>query len=193
VAHWLSGELGRRLFAQLRADPDLAATFGPDFKILASLEVKPGELSAQWQHPILSVQHAAKLPCERQHRILLPLLEQILSDLEDGGLKGVGSTLTCDKVILNGAGEFAIGGPEGDNGLSGKKLIIDHYGPSVPIGGGRSAARIRTRWTNAARCEPACWRRNWFAKDVAKLEWSWAGRQEGKRPHLSRHGLRTEA
>ena len=40
------------------------------------------------------------------------------------------------KLILNGAGEFATGGPEGDNGLSGKKLVIDHYGPSVPIGGG---------------------------------------------------------
>ena len=39
-------------------------------------------------------------------------------------------------MVLNGAGEFTTGGPEGDNGLSGKKLVIDHYGPSVPIGGG---------------------------------------------------------
>ena len=39
-------------------------------------------------------------------------------------------------MILNGAGEFATGGPEGDNGLSGKKLVIDHYGPLVAIGGG---------------------------------------------------------
>jgi len=29
-----------------------------------------------------------------------------------------------------------VGGPEGDNGLSGKKLVVDHYGPGVPIGGG---------------------------------------------------------
>ena len=46
------------------------------------------------------------------------------------------STFASDKLILNGAGEFAIGGPEGDNGLSGKKLVINHYGPGVPIGGG---------------------------------------------------------
>ena len=66
----------------------------------------------------------------------MPLLEQILRDLEAGGLEGAASTFTPDKLILNGAGEFAIGGPEGDNGLSGKKLVIDHYGPGVPIGGG---------------------------------------------------------
>ena len=37
---------------------------------------------------------------------------------------------------MNGAGTFEVGGPEGDNGLSGKKLVVDAYGPRVPIGGG---------------------------------------------------------
>ena len=37
---------------------------------------------------------------------------------------------------MNGAGNFEVGGPEGDNGLSGKKLVVDAYGPRVPIGGG---------------------------------------------------------
>jgi S-adenosylmethionine synthetase len=136
VAHWLSGELGRRLFARLRSDADLSGIFGPDFKILASLEVEPGEIEVEWRHLILSVQHLPKLPYERQHRILLPILEHILSELEKGGLGGVASSFARDKLLLNGAGEFAIGGPEGDNGLSGKKLVIDHYGPGVPIGGG---------------------------------------------------------
>jgi S-adenosylmethionine synthetase len=35
-----------------------------------------------------------------------------------------------------GAGNFEVGGPEGDNGLSGKKLVVDAFGPRVPIGGG---------------------------------------------------------
>jgi S-adenosylmethionine synthetase len=52
----------------------------------------------------------------------MPLLEQILKDLEAAGLVGAAASFTLDKLILNGAGEFAIGGPEGDNGLSGKKL-----------------------------------------------------------------------
>jgi S-adenosylmethionine synthetase len=34
------------------------------------------------------------------------------------------------------AGNFALGGPEGDNGLSGKKLVVDAYGPRVSLGGG---------------------------------------------------------
>ena len=141
AAHWVSGELGRRLFARLRSDADLSAIFGPDFKILASLKVTPGETRVEWHRLILSIQHLPKLPYERQHRILLPLLEQILKDLEAGGLEGAASTFTPDKLILNGAGEFAIGGPEGDNGLSGKKLVIDHYGPGVPIGGGALAGK----------------------------------------------------
>ena len=52
AAHWISGELGRRLFARLRGDADLSATFGPDFKILASLEVagrNPGRMASP--HP----------------------------------------------------------------------------------------------------------------------------------------------
>ena len=40
------------------------------------------------------------------------------------------------EIEVNGAGNFAVGGPEGDNGLSGKKLVVDAYGPRVPIGGG---------------------------------------------------------
>ena len=37
------------------------------------------------------------------------------------------------------------GGPEGDNGLSGKKLVVDAYGPRVAIGGGALAARTSSR------------------------------------------------
>ena len=39
-------------------------------------------------------------------------------------------------LTFNAAGDFIQGGPEGDNGLSGKKLVIDYYGPNVSIGGG---------------------------------------------------------
>ena len=154
AAHWVSGELGRRLFAQLRSDADLSAIFGPDFKILASLKVTPGETQVEWRRLVLSIQHLPKLPYERQHRILLPLLEQILKELEVGGLDGAGSTFTFEKLILNGVGEFAIGGPEGDNGLSGKKTLIttDRACRSAVE---RSAARIPTRWCTTERTPPA--------------------------------------
>jgi S-adenosylmethionine synthetase len=173
AAHWVSCELGGCLFAWLRGDADLSATFGPDFKVLASLEVKPGKNWVEWRRLILSVQHIPKLSYERQHGILLPLLEQILEG--PGGERGGGNSfdLRFRQLILNGAGEFAIGGPEGDNGLSGKKLVIDHYGPGVLIGGGaRFLARIPTSWTSAARCDPARWPRNSFAEESMRHAWS---------------------
>ena len=40
-----------------------------------------------------------------------------------------------EQIVVNGSGTFSIGGPEGDNGLSGKKLLLDQYGPRVPVGG----------------------------------------------------------
>lgn len=39
-------------------------------------------------------------------------------------------------ISVNGYGEFTIGGPVGDSGLTGRKLVVDNYGPSIQIGGG---------------------------------------------------------
>lgn len=39
-------------------------------------------------------------------------------------------------VIINGTGKWEIGGPNSDSGLTGRKIVIDHYGPDVPVGGG---------------------------------------------------------
>ena len=44
--------------------------------------------------------------------------------------------MALPEIEMNGAGMFVAGGPNGDNGLTGKKLVVDAYGPGVPIGGG---------------------------------------------------------
>ena len=72
IGHWVAGELGRQLFTTLRSDPELSGTFGPDFKILAALEVTPRTTHAEWRQLVLSVQHQPGLPSEKQHRLLLP-------------------------------------------------------------------------------------------------------------------------
>jgi S-adenosylmethionine synthetase len=168
AAHWVSRELGRRLFARLRRDADLSVTFGPDFKVLASLEVKPRETKVEWRRLILSVQHIPKLSCERQHRILLPLLEQILRDLEASGVEGTASTFASDKLILNGAGEFAVGGPEGATGFRERSSLSTITARACRSAGARFLARIPTRWTSVARCAPASWPRNSFAEAWTK-------------------------
>jgi S-adenosylmethionine synthetase len=139
AAHWAAWELGKELHALLRSRTDLKETFGPDFKILVSLRVDALEVT--WDRLIFSVLHVPHLQAETQHRILFPVLQTLLAELESRGLKGIAKTFGRQKLVLNGAGEFALGGPEGDNGLSGKKLVIDHYGPGVPIGGGALAGK----------------------------------------------------
>ena len=47
------------------------------------------------------------------------------------------------QLIVKGAGAFEVGGPEGDNGLSGKKLVVDAYGSRVPIGGGAGKTDVQ--------------------------------------------------
>ena len=41
-----------------------------------------------------------------------------------------------DKILINPTGRFVIGGPDGDTGLTGRKIIVDTYGGSAPHGGG---------------------------------------------------------
>ena len=55
-----------------------------------------------------------------------------------------GLTVSPDLDLrINPVGDFVEGGPFGDNGLSGKKLVMDAYGPRVPIGGGATAGKDR--------------------------------------------------
>jgi S-adenosylmethionine synthetase len=72
---------------------------------------------------------------EELHELVLPAIEQEIESLSDA-LPGIEESWCLERLRLNGAGDFSCGGPFGDNGLSGKKLVVDHYGPSVPIGGG---------------------------------------------------------
>ncbi|MEI6338808.1 MAG: methionine adenosyltransferase domain-containing protein [Verrucomicrobiota bacterium] len=138
-AHYLALTLGRRLNAVLRRDPDLAATFGPDFKILCTCRTSQGAGGArfEWERLTLSAQHCRGAGLEEQHRLLTPIIGELLKTLEGEGLENVARGFEPSRhLVLNGAGDFVIGGPRGDNGLSGKKLVVDHYGPGVPIGGG---------------------------------------------------------
>ncbi len=136
AAHFLANRIGR---AVLRWRSGHSGTYGPDFKVLPQLRRVNGKNgdSWEWERLTLSLQHKPGTFYEQQHNDLLPFLHETLEELEAStGLRGTGSTFEPAKLHLNGAGDFCQGGPEGDNGLSGKKLVVDHYGPDVPIGGG---------------------------------------------------------
>jgi S-adenosylmethionine synthetase len=119
--HWIVSRLGRRL-GKLRIDrPDLR--LGPDGKVI--VVCKPEErrlevLSASLQQAI----GADEIELNRAVR------NAVVEELQSFGWNAAGD------LFVNGAGNFEVGGPQGDNGLSGKKLVVDAYGPRAPIGGG---------------------------------------------------------
>ena len=60
-------------------------------------------------------------------------------------LKLVKEIIKADEYLINPAGEWTHGGFDADTGLSGRKLIIDNYGPEIPIGGGSFSGKDATK------------------------------------------------
>jgi len=128
--HWLAAGLARR-FERLRVDrPELA--LGPDGKLILVYQEEEGKACVKAFSA--SLQQTLNGPAIELHRSVLELLEAELQAAV-GAIPNFNPALP-EEVKVNGAGNFAIGGTEGDNGLSGKKLVVDAYGPRVPIGGG---------------------------------------------------------
>ena len=78
---------------------------------------------------VISTQHSPKVNQAQVKEIVRPYLEQsipkeLLSELKD------------EEFYVNPTGQFIIGGPDGDSGLTGRKIIVDTYGGAAPHGGG---------------------------------------------------------
>ena len=75
-----------------------------------------------------------------------------------------------EQLTVNGAGAFDVGGPEGDNGLSGKKLVMDAYGARVPIGGGAWSGKDFFKADRAGACTREGWR-------GSRWGWGWPAKR----------------
>jgi S-adenosylmethionine synthetase len=119
-AHWLARRIGRELH-RLRRERG-AGQVGPDAKVVVRVERDGWD----WRpaHASVSLNHHAGSDWI--------LLREIAEEAVETACAG----RPLPDLELNGAGMFVSGGPNGDNGLSGKKLVVDAYGPTVPIGGG---------------------------------------------------------
>jgi len=127
---WLARRL-RTALSQLReANGD---RLGTDGKVLVRLQ--PGAQGVEWKRINISLQHAEGIGYRELHGLTLEVVEPVLDECR-ALLSHPGRGWEIEILRLNGAGDFSCGGPQGDNGLSGKKLVVDHYGPGVPIGGG---------------------------------------------------------
>jgi S-adenosylmethionine synthetase len=130
VEHWIAGQLARRLHRLRKELPNLA--LGPDGKVIVVVR----EEGENWKLDGFSCslhQREAGDDVALHRAVRLAVEDEMLRlAAKLGGL----SAFLPEQLTVNGSGAFEVGGPEGDNGLSGKKLVMDAYGPRVPIGGG---------------------------------------------------------
>ena len=129
-AVWLARRLRLR-FTELRESH--ADRLGPDGKVLVRITEAGGRFA--WERCNVALHHAEGVGYEELHRLALAAIGAALPEL-DSALPGLADSWGLDVLRVNGAGDFSCGGPRGDNGLSGKKLAVDLYGPQVPLGGG---------------------------------------------------------
>jgi S-adenosylmethionine synthetase len=119
-AHWLARQIARSL-VDLRRKKG-AGQVGPDGKVLA--RVRTGGL--RWEPELVSIS------LNHHEGSDWVFLRRFAEEAVEEACWGK----RLPDLVLNGAGMFVAGGPNGDNGTTGKKLVMDAYGPTVPIGGG---------------------------------------------------------
>ena len=117
------------------------AWLGPDAKSQVTVryaDSQPAEVTAI----VLSTQHACDVPIKR---VRADVLEHIVYP----ELEGVPVAANL-QVHINPTGAFVIGGPKGDTGLTGRKIIVDTYGGAAPHGGGAFSGKDPTKVDRSA-------------------------------------------
>ena len=90
---------------------------------------------------VVSTQHEAGMDQPQIKRMLMPLIE---SSLPKGWMPAE------NEIYVNPTGNFVIGGPDGDCGLTGRKIIVDTYGGAAPHGGGAFSGKDPTKVDRSA-------------------------------------------
>ena len=114
--------------------------FGPDSKSQVSVlyeSNKPKSISSI----VVSSQHSEKASNEDVRKKVIELIENVIP-LEILPAK--------DEILVNPTGRFVIGGPDGDAGLTGRKIIVDTYGGAAPHGGGAFSGKDYTKVDRSA-------------------------------------------
>ncbi|MEE9299870.1 MAG: methionine adenosyltransferase [Alphaproteobacteria bacterium] len=118
------------------AEPGL----GPDAKSQVTLEYADGK-PVRASKIVVSTQHSEALDQEDVRAIVRPYVEKVMPDgwLNDG-----------TELLVNPTGRFVLGGPAGDTGLTGRKIIVDTYGGAALHGGGAFSGKDPTKVDRSA-------------------------------------------
>ena len=116
-------------------------TLGPDAKSQISLRYEDGK-PVEVTQIVLSTQHAHETQTSEDIRAIVE--PYVRDELPDGWITD------ATKWWVNPTGTFVIGGPDGDAGLTGRKIIVDTYGGAAPHGGGAFSGKDPTKVDRSA-------------------------------------------
>jgi S-adenosylmethionine synthetase len=117
-----------------------APQLGPDAKSQVTLRYREG-VPAHAASVVVSTQHAPELSQDEVREVVRPFVMQTLPD---------GWMCPEEDFYVNPTGKFVVGGPEGDAGLTGRKIIVDTYGGAAPHGGGAFSGKDPTKVDRSA-------------------------------------------
>ena len=126
--------------AALRKD-DPNSILGPDSKSQVSLVFDEHGKPTGAHKVVLSTQHNADATQSEIRALVTPVIENVLPD---------GWMVNGEDLLVNPTGQFVIGGPDGDAGLTGRKIIVDTYGGAAPHGGGAFSGKDPTKVDRSA-------------------------------------------
>ena len=114
----------------------------PDGKTQVTVEYDKNNRPVRIDTVVISSQHAPEVSLEqiREDLIREVALPVIPAELNKGDIR----------FFINPTGRFVIGGPQGDSGLTGRKIIVDTYGGSAPHGGGAFSGKDPTKVDRSA-------------------------------------------
>ncbi|MEA4837711.1 MAG: methionine adenosyltransferase [Rhodospirillaceae bacterium] len=113
---------------------------GPDAKSQVTLQYVDGR-PVRAASVVVSTQHDGSIDQDEVREIVRPYVERILPQ---------GWMCPEDHFYVNPTGRFVIGGPDGDAGLTGRKIIVDTYGGAAPHGGGAFSGKDPTKVDRSA-------------------------------------------
>ncbi|MEU6818464.1 methionine adenosyltransferase [Streptomyces sp. NPDC046860] len=131
----------------------------PDGKTQVTVEYD-GDRAVRLDTVVVSAQHAADVSLED---LLVPEIRRNVVEAELARLAGEGIELDTEgcRLLVNPTGRFHIGGPMGDAGLTGRKIIIDTYGGMARHGGGAFSGKDPSKVDRSA-----AYAMRWVAKNV---------------------------
>jgi S-adenosylmethionine synthetase len=149
---WLAHELAQQL-SKVRKDGSLPY-LRPDGKTQVTIEYD-GDKAIALNTVVISSQHAEEVDVAKK------LTPEIIASVIDPILAKIDLPKNDLRILINPTGRFVIGGPMGDAGLTGRKIIVDTYGGMARHGGGAFSGKDPSKVDRSA-----AYAMRWVAKNV---------------------------